>query len=118
MKKHAYLIMVLNNFVLLAKLLTLLDDERNDIYLHVDKKAVEWNPETVNSLLRYASITQIERYDVAWGGYSQIRVELKLLEIATQSEHSYYHLLSGVDLPLKSQDELHRFFKKIVVRNL
>ena len=37
--KHAYLIMCHNNFEQLKLLLKLLDDERNDIYVHIDKKA-------------------------------------------------------------------------------
>ena len=36
-KKHAYLIMAHNNFYILEKLLHLLDDPRNDIYVHIDK---------------------------------------------------------------------------------
>ena len=39
MKKHAYLIMAHNEFEILKILLHLLDDERNDIYLHIDSKA-------------------------------------------------------------------------------
>lgn len=38
MKKHAYLIMAHNNWKILEKLLILLDDKRNDIYLHIDLK--------------------------------------------------------------------------------
>ena len=38
MEKHAYLIIAHNNFYILEKLLRLLDDERNDIYIHIDKK--------------------------------------------------------------------------------
>ena len=38
MKKHTYLIIAHNNFYILEKLLLLLDDERNDIYIHIDKK--------------------------------------------------------------------------------
>ena len=38
--KHAYLITCYNNFKHLIKLLAALDDARNDIYIHVDKKAV------------------------------------------------------------------------------
>ena len=37
MKKHAYLIMAHNNPYILKKLLNLIDDKRNDIYLHIDK---------------------------------------------------------------------------------
>ncbi len=112
MDKHAYLIMAHNDFVLLSKLLKLLDDKRNDIYLHVDKKAHDYDAAVMNNILQYATLTHISRENVAWGGYSQINVELRLLEKATQSEHLYYHLLSGVDLPLRSQDEIHGFFKE------
>lgn len=38
--------------------------------------------------------------------------------MATRSYHSYYHLLSGVDYPLKSQDYIHLFFKNITEANL
>lgn len=44
------------------------------------------------------------------GGYSQVRAELILLSEATKTYHRYYHLLSGVDFPLKSQDYIHEFF--------
>lgn len=47
------------------------------------------------------------------GGVSQVQLELKLLEEAHSHEHyDYYHLLSGVDLPLKSQDQIHSFFER------
>ena len=37
MDRHAYLIMAYNNWDLLKKLLILLDDERNDIFVHIDE---------------------------------------------------------------------------------
>ena len=36
--KHAYLIMAHNEPYILERLLKLIDDKRNDIYLHIDKK--------------------------------------------------------------------------------
>ena len=39
MKKHAYLIIAHNNWKILERLLILLDDNRNDIYLHIDRKS-------------------------------------------------------------------------------
>lgn len=36
--KHAYLIIAHNEFDLLQKLISVLDDERNDIFIHIDKK--------------------------------------------------------------------------------
>ena len=38
MSKHAFLIMAHNEHDILNKLLLLLDDERNDIFIHYDKK--------------------------------------------------------------------------------
>lgn len=46
------------------------------------------------------------------GGYSQIRAELRLLKTATETYHNYYHLLSGMDYPLKSQDYIYGFFQQ------
>ena len=47
------------------------------------------------------------------GGISQIAAELMLLETAcSHGSYNYYHLLSGQDLPLKTQDEIHSFFEK------
>lgn len=36
--KFAYLIMVHTHFNQVAKLLNLLDDEKNDLYIHIDQK--------------------------------------------------------------------------------
>jgi len=38
-KKHAYLILVHQFTLILETLIRLIDDERNDIYVHIDKKA-------------------------------------------------------------------------------
>ena len=37
--KHAYLIIAHGELPVLETLLSMLDDERNDVYLHVDKRA-------------------------------------------------------------------------------
>ena len=39
MGRHAYLIMAYNNPEQLIKLIKLLDDSRNDIFVHIDKDA-------------------------------------------------------------------------------
>lgn len=36
--KHAYLIITHSEFEILSRLLQALDDERNDIYIHFDRK--------------------------------------------------------------------------------
>ena len=42
-----------------------------------------------------------------------MRCELALLkEAVSHGTYSYFHLLSGMDLPIKSQDTIHAFFEK------
>lgn len=109
--KHAYLIMAHTDFNLLKILLSLLDDSRNDLYLHIDKKA---NFSLEELKLSQAGFYLLEpRLNVGWGDVSQIELELLLFETAYKNgPYAYYHLLSGVDLPIKSQDYIHRFFEE------
>lgn len=110
MKKHAYLIMAHDEFYILEILLKLLDDERNDIYLHIDKKVNNFDFDYFKNVVRKSNIYFTKRLSVNWGEDVQIKCELLLLREATKKKYSYYHLLSGVDLPLKTQDEIHEFF--------
>ncbi|HAY3551992.1 beta-1,6-N-acetylglucosaminyltransferase [Elizabethkingia meningoseptica] len=108
MKKHAYLILAHNEYPVLECLIRAIDDPRNTIFIHFDKK--------VNKLpvlkTRHAEIHILKsRIDVRWGDVSVVEAEFKLFEEALKvDEFLYYHLLSGVDIPLKKQDEIHAFF--------
>ncbi len=109
--RHAYMIMAHHKFHILKELLQDLDDERNDIFLHVDKKARDFDPEDICAAIKKAHIYITERMDVRWGGFSQIRCVLMLLEQATGTGyHAYYHFMVGVEFPLKTQDDIHQFF--------
>ena len=111
--KHAYLILAHQRFGQLRKLLGTLDDPRNDIFVHVDKRS-SFNPEEWKDACKNAGLYFIpKRYRVHWGGFSIIRSELELLRESTANgKYEYYHLLSGMDLPIKSQDAIHAFFKE------
>lgn len=109
-KKHAYLIIAHNNIGILNILLEMIDDPRNDIYLLIDKKSRLKNTDLYickkSNLFRLKPIINIQ-----WGHFSQIEAELYLMKKASSKEsYAYYHLLSGSDLPLHSQDEIHNFF--------
>lgn len=110
--RHAYLILAHKNFGQLRKLIELLDDPRNDIYVHVDGKARDFRAEDWDGATRHSRLVFLpKRLKVNWGGVSIMRSELALLKRATsEGEYSYYHLLSGMDIPIKTQDEIHRFF--------
>jgi hypothetical protein len=109
-KKHAYLIIAHNKFDQLQILLNLLDDPRNDIYLHIDKKCSGFNPESIS--LQQAKLFVVDPISVTWGGDTLVACELVLFHAAAPGHYQYYHLLSGMDLPLKTQDEIHEFFRE------
>lgn len=116
--KHAFLIIAHNELRILNILLTMLDDSRNDIYLHLDKKwklniQYLYHPQKANFFFVK------KRMDIRWGDISSIKLEFKLFRMAYENgPYMYYHLLSGVDLPIKSQDYIHEFFKKIMEKSL
>lgn len=107
MSRHAYLIMAHNEPDILNKLLLLLDDERNDIFIHYDKKCKLSPP----CRLIYSNVYVLSKINVAWGEYSLVECEMMLFDEAyKKGPYDYYHLLSGVDLPLQSNDYIHNFF--------
>lgn len=110
-KKHAYLIMAHNKFDMLCHLLELLDDERNDIFVHIDLKAQNIPYDKMKQSVEKSGLTFVNRVNVIWGDYAQIECEMELLKSAVANdEYQYLHLLSGLDLPIKSQDDIHSFF--------
>ena len=111
MKKHAYLIMAHNEFELLYRLLKELDDPRNDIFLHVDKKTKFLDEKKLRSTVVSSELFLIPRMKVNWGTVSQIKCELRLMKAASCRKYHYYHLISGTDFPIKSQDYIHRFLE-------
>lgn len=107
---HAYLIIANRNFNQLGLLLSTLDDPRNDIYLQIDAKARFKNLNALKEKVKQSNLFILKPIKIFWGSYSQIDAELRLFKQASSfKEYDYYHLLSGLDLPLKSQDELHEF---------
>ena len=109
-EKHAYLILAHDRPGQLLDLFRMLDHPRNDIYVHLDRKA-SFRPEVFAGCCRHSGLHFIEpRISIHWGGVSIMRAELALLRAAVPGHYAFYHLLSGQDLPIKSQDEIHAFF--------
>lgn len=115
MQKHAYLIIAHNRFEQLSLLISLLDDYRNDIFVLIDKKTV-LTKQIKDMLLDSANDSKVlisHNESIYWGDYSQINAEMKLFELANKyGPYSYYHLISGQDLPIQDQDYIHAFFDR------
>lgn len=109
---HAYCIMAHGNWEQLQMLINMLDDCRNDIYLHIDKKSLtSYNKWGVQ--LHFSHLVLTDSIDVRWSDYSQLLAEMKLFQrvIDSKVEYDRIHLISGADLPIKSQDFIHSFFR-------
>lgn len=109
--KHAYCIMAHDNWEQLQMLIGVLDDERNDIFLHIDVKSLDkyrrCEVKVTRSKLYYA-----KSVDVRWSDVSLADAEVNLFNkvLSTGVRYQRIHLISGADLPLVSQEMMHRFF--------
>ena len=114
--KHAYLIIVHKSINQLKLLLQLLDYPGNDIFIHVDKKAGISKEAIEEIKLQYTTTHVFKEIAVYWSDYSLCEAEMLLLEKAisysrkTGCEYNFLHLISGLDLPLKTQGQIHHFF--------
>lgn len=107
MMKHAILIIAHNLFDQLQLLVDALDDPRNDIFIHLDKKA--GTAPALHSELSGLYVLD-RRLDVRWMDVSLVECEMLLFrEAFGKGPYEYYHLISGADLPVKSNDFIHSF---------
>lgn len=114
MKKFAYLIIANDKFKQLQFLISLLDSEDTDIYLMIDKKSPISSDmiQVLDSIPSKSVLFHIPSIDIRWGGYSQIKAEMKLFEAASRKDYKYYHLISGSDLPIENIKKINSFFDK------
>ncbi len=109
--RHAYLILAHNEPAILKMLVSLLDSDENDFFIHIDKKVDIEDFKDIKT--KCSKIIFTNRIDVRWGNVSQIEAEYILFETAfSLDKYDYFHLLSGVDLPIKSKAYINEFFEK------
>ena len=112
--RHAYCILAHNHWSQLQRLINLIDDSRNDIYLHVDAKSLDEFLQFGRIKTKFSKWYLIDNpVDVEWSDISLCDAEVRLFKKVLDSkvEYQYVHLLSGSDLPVISQDRIHAFFQ-------
>ena len=112
--KHAFLIIAHNNWRQLKQLIKCLDSDNHDIYVHIDRKSKDFDKFNFANVTQKSMLKFYTEYEVFWGGFSLVEVELFLLQKAFTTHYDYYHIISGVDLPLKNNSEIDKFFEKNV----
>ena len=109
--RHAFLIIAHNNWEQLKKLIECLDSDNHDIYVHIDKKSREYDESLFENITKKSNLKIYREYEVYWGGFSQVQVEIFLFQMSHHGHYDYYHLISGADLPLKNNKEIDAFFE-------
>ncbi len=113
MLQHAFLMMVHKSPELFGRIVHILAKENHHFFIHIDKK--------VSNFLDYKTIvddvdnvTFIPRMSVYHGSVTQIYCELALYKAAIKApiKMDYFHLISGQDYPLRSNEQFDDFIEK------
>ena len=109
MGRHAYCILAHSEPELFCRLVHALDDPRNDIFVHIDRKS-DIRPFLLAQCMRSRLVFLPDRISCNWATISIVQAEFRLLRTArTAGPYQCYHILSGVDFPLQSQDTIHQY---------
>lgn len=105
--KIAYIVQCHKNAGQINLLINQLSDGDNDIYLHIDQKSGDFG----KNIIRRDNVFILpddKRVTVKWGQISQVDATLNLIESVLQSgkQYDYVWLISGQDLPIKSNKEI------------
>ncbi|NGP89788.1 beta-1,6-N-acetylglucosaminyltransferase [Fodinibius halophilus] len=100
--KINYLILAHTNFEHLDRLISALDQQGVNFFIHIDKTA------TQNYHNNKANVHVVEdRIDITWGGFGMVVATIKLLQLAYRtSGEGYYCLISGADYPVRSNERI------------
>ena len=109
--RHAWLILTHGNFAILEKQLRFLDSENADFFIHVDAKA-DFDEERFSAVTERSRVTFVPRRRISWGHFAIAEAELELLRAAVPGRYDYYHLLSGVDVPVKPRAYIEEYFTR------
>ena len=111
-EKQAYMLMAHQCNEMLLTLLRMLDVPWNDIFIHMDSKNENYQPETVERYVKYAKVFHAQRTSAVWGGITLVKAEFVLLKAAVDhGPYQHYHLISGADLPIQPPEDIRAFFE-------
>ncbi len=77
-----------------------------DVYVHVDKRS-KININEIKS----TNVFVFSEYKIYWGDFSLVLATIFLFRKAFEHKHKRYIVISGADIPLKSNSEIYDFFE-------
>lgn len=113
--KSAYLILAHTELNQLVDLVNTLNCNEASFFIHLDAKVQI--PISLNKFFKRENVVLIQnRVRVYWGGFSQIEATFRLLESAysfhRNQRECYFHLISGLDFPIKSNYFINNWFNE------
>lgn len=114
MSKKIILILAHKDLDYINYLINKLNNDNFEIYLHLDSKS-SININDINS----KAIVVKNRIDVRWGEFSQVEATLSGLKQIIKEQKSFSHiiLISGQDLPIKSNQYIYDLLEKNLENN-
>ena len=115
MKNHAFLIIAHKQPKLLARTLSVLEASNHHFFINVDAKSSCFSE--FYALIGGGKIQNVhflkKRVACYWAGISLVDVEIELMKDAKSNpvHFDYYHLISGLDYPLRSNEQFDTFFE-------
>jgi hypothetical protein len=114
MKNHAFLIPVHTQPQLLGRILRVLEQSNHYFFVHVDKKSNLFDEfKRACAGIENVCFTN-QRIAVYHAGISQVHVSQILIKeaMAHEVDFDYYHVISGQDYPLRSNQQFDDFFEQ------
>lgn len=86
--------------------------ERFNVYIHFDRK-YKMSEEYVEKFSAIPQVHVYSKYYVHWGAFSIVEVTLLLLKKAMENgENTYFHIISGMDWPVRDVNYIYHFYEK------
>lgn len=111
-KNHAFLVIAHKQPLLVKRIVERLQSNNHYFFIHIDKNNKEFDA-FKSALNAIDNVVFIERMEVYHGGISLVDCELELLKSSFDFDVKidYYHLISGQDYPLVSNNVFDAFFE-------
>jgi hypothetical protein len=111
----AYIISAYKSPLLLSRLVHKLNTDTASFFIHVDKKTDSAIFSEIKHLLNgLDNVYFLERHTCYWGGFGHVAATIKGIREVHQKKinYDYVILLTGQCYPVKSNQEIQRFFEK------
>ncbi len=114
--KYGILMMAHNNTEVVKTCFRMLDDERFQLYLTLDRLALKnaggvYEIDDFIPKLKCTNVSVLRPAKIYWGGYSSVKANLCMMKKAVEDGCDRLIFLQGADLPLKTPDEIDTFYQ-------